>query len=276
VQKLCKEASEGVQARQRSDKRYYHLTGKSFCTCCGEHISGAGSKRSGGHNGEKDGKLNYYYKCVGKTKHKNGCKNPSLNKDWFESKVLKAITDIVMDKNQVKQIAQTAYEEILSMRNEPVVSTAQLQKELAKIFDKQEKLTDLYVDGDMSKEMLNKKNGELTRRRFQIEEELEKRKNVLEAEDIQPEDIENFITQFVEDTKEDCESIDEEFMRIMLNVFVKRVDVSEEEVVVHIHTPFSRMDSGDNVCFAGVIHRLTPVEMARTIQRKKHVHGKNI
>ncbi len=276
VQRLCKEASECVQARQRSDKRYYHLTGKAFCTCCGEHISGAGSKRSGGHNGNKDGKLNYYYKCVGKTKHKNGCKNPSLNKDWFESKVLKTVTDIVMDKNQVKQIAQAAYEEILSMRNEPVVSTAQLQKELAKIFDKQEKLTDLYVDGDMSKEMLNKKNGELTRRRFQIEEELEKRKNVLEAEDIQPEDIENFITQFVEDTKEDCESIDDEFMRIMLNVFVKRVDVSEEEVVVHIHTPFSRMDSGDNVCFAGVIHRLEPVNLMQTFPRKEHVHGKNI
>lgn len=274
VQKLCKEASEEVQARQRTGKRYYHLTGKAFCTCCGEHISGAGSKRSGGHNGNKDGKLNYYYKCVGKVKHKNGCKNPSLNKDWFELGVLNAVTSVVMNDNYIEQIAQTAYEEILAMRNEPVISTAQLQKELAQIFKKQEKLTDLYLDGEMSKEMLDNKNGELTRRRFQIEEELDKRKNVLEAEDIQPKDIANFITQFVEDTKEDCESIDDEFMRIMLNVFVKRVDVSKEEVVVHIHTPFSRMDSGDNVCFAGVIHRLTPVEMMRTIPRKKNVHGK--
>ncbi len=276
VQRLCREASEEAQARQRTEKRYYHLTGKAFCTCCGEHICGAGSKRSGGHNGKKDGKLNYYYKCVGKVKHKNGCKNPSINKDWFESKVLKAVTDIVMDENQVKQIAQVAYEEILSMRDEPVISTAQLKKELAQIFKKQEKLTDLYLDGDMSKEMLDEKNGELTRRKFQIEEELEKRRNVLEAEDIQPKDIENFIVQFIEDVKEDCGSMDEEFMRIMFNVFVKRADVSEEEVVVHIHTQFSRMDRGDNVCFGGVIHRLSPVDLVRTIPRKKHIHGKNI
>ena len=276
VQRLCQEASEEVQARQRTSKRYYHLTGKAFCTCCGEHICGAGSKRSGGHNGKKDGKLNYYYKCVGKVKHKNGCENPSINKDWFESKVLQTVTDIVMDKTQISQIAQIAYEEILSMRNEPVVSTTQLKKELAQIFKKQERLTDLYLDGDMSKEMLDEKNGELTRRKFQIEEELEKRKNVSEAEDIQPKDIENFIIQFVEDVKEDCDSIDDEFMRIMINIFVKRVDVSKEKVVIHIHTPFSRMDSGDNVCFGGVIHRLSPVEIVRTIQRKKHIHGKNI
>ena len=274
VQRLCRLSSEAAQARQRTKERYYHLTGKAFCTCCNEHICGAGSKRSGGHNGKKDGKLNYYYKCVGKVKHKNGCKNPSLNKDWFESKVLEAVTSVVMNETQIKQIAQIAYEEILSTRNEPIVSTAQLKKELSQIFKKQERLADLYMDGDMSKEMLDEKNGELTRRRFQIEEELEKRKGILEADDIKPEDIENFITQFIEDVKEDCESIDDEFMRIMLNVFVKKVDVSKEEVVVHIHTPFSRMDSGDNICFAGVISRLAPVELVRTFPRKQHVHGK--
>ena len=181
-----------------------------------------------------------------------------------------------MDEAQVKQIAKIAYEEILSMRNEPVVTTAQLKKELAQIFKKQERLADLYMEGDMSKEMLDEKNGELTRRKFQIEEELEKRKSVFEAEDIQPEDIENFIIQFIEDTKEDCGSMDDEFMRIMFNVFVKRVDVSEKEVVVHIHTQFSRMDSGDNARFAGVIHRLSTVELVRTLPRKQHVHGKNI
>ena len=143
-----------------------------------------------------------------------------------------------------------------------------------------EKLADLYMDGGMSKEMLDEKNGELTRRIFQIEEELEKRKSVLEADDIRPEDIENFIIQFVEDTKEDCQSLDDEFMRIMINVFVKRVDVSIEEVIVHIHTPFSRMDGGDNVCFGGVIHRLSPIETTRSFPRnnirKNNIKDKNI
>jgi len=271
VQRLCDESSE-THGRQRSQKRYYYLTGKTFSSCCGEHICGNGSKRSGG----KNGKLNYYYKCVGKTNHKNGCKNPSLNKDWFEPKVLKAVLDTVTNKEQVKEIAQMAYKEILEMRDEPVVSTAQLKKELAQIFKKQERLTDLYMDGDMSKEMLDNKNGELTRRRFQIEEELEKRKNILDADDIQVEDIENYIIQFIEDVKEDCESIDDEFMRIMLNVFVKRVDVSIEEVVVHIHTPFGRMDRGDSVCFGGVIQRLTPINLVQIFPRKTNVHGKNI
>lgn len=277
VQELCKESSE-VHARVRSPKRYYYLTGKTFCACCGEHICGAGSKRSGGGK-DKESKLNYYYKCVGRTSHKNGCKNPSLNKDWFEPLVLKAITDVVMDKERVKEIAKIAYDEILSMREEPVVSTAQLKKELAQILKKQDKLTDLYLEEDISKDMLDEKNGELSRRKYQIEEELEKRKNVLESEDIKPEDIEDFIIQFIEDLKEDCGSIDDEFMRIMTNIFIKRIDVGMTDITVHIHTPFGRMDgnnSGDSKNFTGVIHRLTPVKIVQVIQRKKHIHGRNI
>lgn len=268
VQKLCSEASEATQARQRTNKRYYYLTGKTFCSYCHEHIAGAGSKRSGGQ-----GKLNYYYKCVGKVKHKNGCQSRSLNKDWFESAVLKSVTDVVMDKEQIKEIAKVAYDEILSMREEPIITTAQLKKELSQIFKKQEKLTELYLDGEMNKEMLDNKNGELTKRKYQIEEELEKRKNIIEAEDIKPEDIENYITQFIEDVKEDCNGMDDEFMRIMLNVFVKKVDVTNDEIVVSIHTPFSRMDRGDNVCFGGVICRLTPINLVQSFPRD---NNKNI
>lgn len=275
VQKLCKESSE-THGRQRSQKRYYYLTGKTFCLCCGEHICGAGSKRSGGGKNKKESKLNYYYKCVGRTSHKNGCKNPSLNKDWFEPKVLKTISDALMDENQINEIAKTAYEEIITMRDGPVISTAQLQKELVQIAKKQERLTDLYMDGDMNKEMLDEKNGELTRRRFQIEEELEKRKNILDADDIKQEDIANFIVQFIEDLKEDCDTISEEFMRVMFNVFVKRIDVNETQIIVHVHTPFGRMDGGDNKSFGGVICRLTPVDFVKIILRKTHIHGKNV
>ena len=64
VQELC--TSSAARGRRRTQKRVYFLTGKAYCEHCGAHISGGGSKRS------RNGTLNYYYKCVGKTKHKNG------------------------------------------------------------------------------------------------------------------------------------------------------------------------------------------------------------
>ena len=179
-----------------------------------------------------------------------------------------------MNEEQLNQIAQVAFEEIISMRDTPVVSTAQLKKELSQIDKKQERLRDLYIDGNMSKEMLDDKNGELARRRYQIEDELEKRKNIFDAEDITPEDIKEFIVQYVEDVQNDYEQSDDEFKRIMINTFVERVDVSKEKVTVHIHTPFSRMDRGYNGNFTGVLHRLSTVKLQRSFPRKKNIHGR--
>lgn len=268
VQELC--TSSAARGRQRTQKRIYYLTGKAYCEHCGAHISGGGSKRS------RNGTLNYYYKCVGKTKHKNGCTAPSLNKDWAEPRILKTLVNVVMSEHQIKHIAEMAYKEVLSMRDTPVVTTAQLKKELAQILKKQERLTDLYLEGEMDKPMLDEKNGVLHRRKYQIEEELDKRKNIAEADDITQEDIEQFVTEFIEDIKNAYSPVDDDFMRIMFNTFIEKVVVGKEKITVHIHTPFSRMGGGDNKRFTGVIHHLEPVKLQATIARKKHIHGKNM
>ena len=128
----------------------------------------------------------------------------------------------------------------------------------------------------MNKEMLDEKNGELTRRKYQIEEELDKRKNIYESEDITAEDIEQFIIQFVEDVRNAYELLDDEFMRIMINTFVEKVDIGKEKITVYIHTPFSRMDGGDNRNFGGVIHRLEPIKIVKSFPRKKNARDRNI
>lgn len=267
VQQLC--TSSSIRGRQRTQKRTYYLTGKAYCEHCGAHISGAGSKRS------RNGTLNYYYKCVGKVKHKNGCTAPSINKDWIEPRVLEAVINSVMTEHQIKHIAELAFKEILTTRDTPAVSTAQLKKELAQVLKKQERLTDLYLEGQMDKEMLDEKNGELQRRKYQIEDELTKRKNIADADDITQEDIEQFIIEFIEDIKDTHSPVDNEFMRIIFNTFIERVVIGKEKITVHIHTPFGRMGGGDKQRFRGVIQKLSPVTLQATVPRKKHVHGKN-
>ena len=272
VQELCEKGS--LKGRERKQKRNYLLTGKTFCTECDCQISGGGSKRSGNR---PNGKLNYYYKCVGKTKYKNGCNSRSLNKDFFEPKVLEAIKDIVMDEKKIKQIAKETFEELELMRDTPVITTKQLRSELSDILARQERLTDLYLDGSMNKEMLNEKNGELQRRKYQIEDELEKRKHIENSEDVTKEDIENFIANFIEQIKNSYDQTDDEFMRIMFNTFIEKIDVSNEEITIHIRMDFSIMDSEvASEQLSGVIHSLPTSKFERVIKRKKHIHGKDI
>lgn len=271
VQNLCREGS--LKGRHRKQKRDYFLTGKTVCAECGCVISGGGSKRSGNR---KDGKLLYYYKCVGKTKHKNGCKNPSLNKDWFEPKVLQTILNTVMNEQQIKYIAKLAFTELEAMRGTPTVSTAQLKKELAGILSKQEKLTDLYLDGGIDRAILDERNGELQRRKYQIEEELEKRKHVANSEDVTEQDIEDFINGFVKDIKKSPDQTDDDFMRIMFYTFIDKVSVSKEKVTVHVRTDFSLMsETVTNEQLSGVIHTLPTVTIEKVINRKKHLNGRN-
>ena len=272
VQRLCEKGS--LKGRERKQKRNYLLTGRTFCTECGCPISGGGSKRSGG-NGK--GKLNYYYKCVGKTKYKNGCQSRSLNKDVFEPKVLETVMNVVMDEERIKQIAKMAFAELEAMRDTPAVTTAQLKKELSQILTKQERLTDLYLDGGMDKAMLDEKNGELQRRKYQIEDELEKRKHIANSEDVTEKDIEDFIKAFVEDIKKSPDLTDDEFMRVMFHTFIDKVFVSKERITVQIRTDFSLMsETVTNEQLSGVIHSLPTVKIEKVLNRKKHVHGKNI
>ena len=90
-------------------------------------------------------------------------------------------------------------------------------------------------------------------------------------------DIENFIKGFVEDIKKSPDQTDDEFMRLMFHTFIDKVFVSKERVTVHIRTDFSLIaETVTNEQLSGVIHSLPTVRIEKVINRKKHIHGKNI
>ncbi|MGA4517373.1 recombinase family protein [Solibacillus silvestris] len=262
VQKLC---NQPVKARMRHQKARYFLTGKTICGECGASICGAGSKRM------RDNTLYYYYKCVGKTKNKNGCKNASLNKDWYENNVMRAVMKAVMNEEQIKEIARLTYEELQAARQTPAVSTASLKKELSTIKNKQEKLTELYLEGSMDKEMLDRKNGELIKRKYVIETELEKRSAVDQAQDIDESEILNYVKNYIEKLKSDSQS-DEDFMRAIFNAFVQQVIVTNSAITVMVNADFSFFDDGDNRKRAGPA---PPPARDKSIRSIKHLTQKN-
>lgn len=267
VQKLCESGS--IKGRYRKQKRIYYLTGKAFCECCGSPISGAGSKRS------RNGNLNYYYKCVGKVKHKNGCTNPSINKDWFEPRLLKAVINSVMTEERIKYISKLAFEELEQLRETPVITTASLQKELTTIKDKEERLMELYIEGEMSKEILDKKKKGLVARKFEIEEELERRSQLNGTEDITEDTIFEFVKNYIEYLKEHYSEADDEFMRVVFSTFVDKVIVGKEKITAHLKADFSLMGGGDSRQVSGVIHNLATVNIQTEFDRKTNLRDRN-
>lgn len=271
VQKMCQEGSN--KGRYRKQKKQYYLTGKLHCGVCGSTISGGGSKRSRG-----TGPLNYYYKCSGKTKQKNGCDNPSINKDWFEPRVMQAVVNTVMSEEKIKHIAKLAFEELEAMRERPTVSTASLKKELSQIKVQQAKLMEVYLDPEsgMDKEMLDERNNAFKSRKYEIEEELKKRAQVIGTDDITEEAIAAYLAEYIEHIKESYTAEDDEFMRAIFANFVEKVVVDKEKCTVHVAVDFSTADGaegGANRWLSGVNH-LIPTVKFRVKFRRKPMHAR--
>ena len=260
--------AEPTKKKYRERKRYYHLTGKTKCLECGMPISGAGAKK------QKNGDIYSYYKCTGKSKHKNGCTNTSLNKEWFESSVLKAVMDTVFNDSMIEEIASIAYAELDASRKKPKNDMEQLNSKLAAINVKQARLMDLYLDGEMDKSMLDKRNEDLRQQKYAIENEIEKNKAIEESNSISQKDISESIKSYVANLYDLKNISDDEFMKAVFITFVELVEVSKTEVKVSIKADLSAL-VGAKMKTAGAMLLIAPIKIVKTFERKKNIFGKN-
>lgn len=254
--------------KYRERKRYYHLTGKTVCLECGMPISGAGAKK------QKNGDLYSYYKCTGKVKHKNGCTNTSLNKEWFEGSVLKAVVSTVFNDSMIDEIASLAYAELEASRKKPKNSMEQLKSKLAAINAKQAKLMDLYLDGNMDKAMLHERSEDLLQQKNAIENEIETNKAIERSNSINKNYIKKSIESYVANLYDLKNIGDDEFMNAVFVTFVELVEVSKTEIKVHIKADLPAF-VGAKMKIGGAKLMLTPIKIEKTIQRKTNIFGKN-
>ena len=97
---LVKEKIKNNQYGKRSTTTVYLLRNKMKCGYCGSNITAESGT-------SKSGKVQRYYKCIGR-KHHNGCKKSMLRKDFLEDFVVHATVSFLTDKanidNMVKQL----------------------------------------------------------------------------------------------------------------------------------------------------------------------------
>ena len=257
-----------VKQKFRERKRFYHLTGKTFCAECGMPISGAGAKK------QKNGTSVAYYKCVGKAKHKNGCTNTSLNKEWFEANVLKTVVKNVFNEEMIEKISASAFAELEAERDKPKNTTEALKKKIAQIHTKQARLMDLYLDGEMNKEMLDKKNEQLRETKNALENEIEKNKALAKANAITQKTISDFIKNYITNLNDLKNISDDDFARAVFTTVVEKVVVSRTGVEVYISVNLSDL-VGAMVNIGGAIRTLSPINLNYAFDRKKNLYGRN-
>ena len=249
--------------KPKQRKRHYFMTGKLRCGICGFTYCGSGSKKIS----KKGEKLAAYYKCSGKTKHKNSCTNTSLNKDYYEQLVVNTIIDNVLSDNAINDIAVKTYEQLEKERKAPLVPTKKLKKQLEAVKVKQEKLMELFLDGEIDKSILEARNNSLKDERRHIEGQIEKNEYLENSNSLTVEDVSKFIKNFVDELKE---TPDIEFSQTVYNTFVDNIVIYPDRLEIALKVDFSTLYRGDIVNLRGAIHTLSPLMVNKSVKRKSH------
>lgn len=261
VQKLRKDAN-----KPKHRKRKYLMTGKLRCGVCGFTYCGSGAKKR-----NKNGDMSAYYKCQGKIKNKNGCTNPSLNKDYYEKLVIDTITKSVLTDNAIDEIAVSVTTQLEKERKKPVIPTAKLRNQLDKVKDKQARLMELYLDGGMERKVLDEKNNALKEERKHIEEQIERNLYLEQSNILDVQDIKNMILEFREELKNNP---DFDFAQVVFNTFVDSIVVYPDTLEVNLRVDFSTL-GGDKRKNRGASHPITPLSINKSVKRKTHQQPTN-
>lgn len=248
VQKIRTAAVRPREKKNVDDPHY--LTGRAFCAYCGHNIVG------GGGNYYKSGKVLRYYRCVGKITHAPECILRSVNKKWLEGAVVSEVLNYVSTKEFLNAVTDVVWQELNAVRKQPKTNTQKLNAELTEIAEEQKRLTRLFSKGKITEELFDEENEPLTDRRAVIEHEIKKRKAVGEVDDLSKEGIYNYIYDYVKQVTTSLSPADADFIRAVINEFVEKVVIDNDNVTVFINSDFFLTEKSSNGRFAGAIHRL--------------------
>lgn len=207
-----------VQARMKSTSkapgqhkanRVYLLSGKLYCGHCGSKM-----------NANSNGTGNYaYYECYGKKNLHADCNKRNLRKDFIEDVVIRDALSLLTDEN-IEQIAavaiRTNLQDVEGSTNIPAIK--------GRLHETSVSLENIVkaIESGLAPETLVKRMVELEKDKKSLEAELKKEEKTVIYLD--KEQVIYWLEQFKDGNIED-----DDFRRLLIDLFVNHVTVWDEE-----------------------------------------------
>lgn len=249
VQIIIDKNAKKTAPKGRARKSVYPLTGKIFCACCGEPFTG---------NSKGNGIA--YYTCRGQDKLQI-CKNGSILKPVLEDYVFGKIKELILCENHVDEIARIVTETLDSSSADEDIKAdiKSLKKEKAEIERKLENLLDLMLDGQISKELLNRKSAGLQSELKAVESAL-KSKEFTASTAVTYDGIRAFLLDIIKQ----LETADDNVKKAIAAQFIDKIIVNKDDVTVRLTV--SPVLTGDKLNNGWALFTLSP-------ERKKSRSG---
>lgn len=241
VQIMIDKNAKKTAPKGRARKNIYPLTGKIFCACCGEPFTG-NSKGNGIS----------YYTCRGQDKL-HICKNGSILKPVLEDYVFGKIKELILSENHVDEIARIVLDTLdNSMADENIESDIKaLKNEKLEIERKREKLLDLMLEGQISKEILNKKYEDLQAELNNVNKAI-KAKEFTASAAVTYDGIRDFLIDMIKR----LETADDTVKKAIAEQFIDKIIVNKDDVTVRLTV--SPVFTGDKLNNGWPLFTLSP------------------
>lgn len=204
------------------------FSGKLVCGCCGaSYVAGENRKR-------KDGTIRKTWRCYTSTKYGKkhmqkeqeiGCDNERVNNEVLKECFLKAMREIVTNKNDIKKDVEEYVKMVINKCGNQTELNDILLKEKEKLCKEKNKLLDLCIKEIVDEETYKLKNKEIENKMAKLEKELEKQ--------VQKVKIRDNIEEILENVKKSVDNI------LSLKKFSKNICKElVNKVVIHSDTKF--------------------------------------
>ena len=199
------------------------MTGKIICKHCRHNYIGC----SKGFEIVKGERVDYnYYVCKGKD-DKRICKNKNIRKEKLEKYVFDQIRQNFLNEKIIDSLAAEIYN-ILSEDDAPRVDDMKtLRAEKKKIESKLEKLLDSFIDGDLPKNVLQRKSASLTEQVNAIDKQIT-RLEIAQSSVVTLDKIKAYLKTLMYN----LESGDHDLQKAVVDQTVHKIYISEDTVEV--------------------------------------------
>lgn len=250
VQEIIKREKRAPYVKSRLRHRVYPLVGKIYCGKCGEPFRGNGRRIKDPETGELNREI-VYYTCRGQHVH-NNCDIGSVRKEVIEDFVFGKIKELILNENVINDISEVVYKSVDNVENDLTEDISKLKKEKAQIERKLENLLDLFLDGEISKAILNKKSDELETDLKDLNSRL-KTMEFSAANEITVDRIHGFLLDMINQ----LETADDTVKKAIASQFIDEIIVYDTEVTVKLTVSPHFMT--DKVFNGGALYSLSAI-----------------
>lgn len=210
-----------IQARKNGKKRYYYCTGLLYCEKCG-----------GAYFGKSSGE-NAYYHCSARVKRK-ACTGKAIRQDFLENYVLSVIKENVFTPEAIEEIAEETLKDLQSTPA-PAVNKKDLTTQKTKLLTEIANLTQMRLDGEISKEvfaiMKKPKDDEIAEIEMQLHILEQQQNNVLDKD---------FIINYIHAMIANIESGNPELIKYAFDNIVEKIIISDSKVEIFLAIYFNK------------------------------------